>query len=98
MNRVEADRWTSAVLDEIFVALAASQTLQECLVFKGARVLNILLGSRRQSLDIDSNLIPQFVQRLPDRARNKISCNRRWFRPSTSTSSSKIRCAANCRA
>ncbi|HEV3257493.1 MAG TPA: nucleotidyl transferase AbiEii/AbiGii toxin family protein [Gemmataceae bacterium] len=67
MNRANAERWKSQVLDEIFVALAASEELDECLVFKGARVLNARLGGGRQSLDLDSNLAAPFVQKYPDR-------------------------------
>jgi hypothetical protein len=55
------------VLDELFVALAAADPLDECLVFKGARVLNALLGGGRQSLDLDSNLAAPFVEKYPDR-------------------------------
>ena len=44
MNQKDAERWKSQVLDEIFVALAASEQLDEALVFKGARVLNVRLG------------------------------------------------------
>ena len=37
------------VLNEIFLAIIASQPLREALVFKGARILNLLLGESRQS-------------------------------------------------
>jgi Nucleotidyl transferase AbiEii toxin, Type IV TA system len=67
MNRNDADRWKSEVLDEIFAALAADNQIQECLVFKGARVLNARLGGGRQSLDLDSNLMKEFVERHPNR-------------------------------
>src|SRR5271154_5971806 len=56
MNPNDFDRWKSEVLDEIFAALAADDEIEECLVFKGARVLNARLGGGRQSLDLDSNL------------------------------------------
>src|SRR5262249_15099391 len=72
MNPTEADRWKSEVLDEIFVALAASKPLDECLVFKEARVLNVRLGGRRQSLDLDSNLAQAGVQRYPDREAQRL--------------------------
>lgn len=55
------------MLDEIFVALAASKQLDEVLVFKGARVLNVRLGFGRQSLDLDTNLTASFVQNYPCR-------------------------------
>lgn len=67
MNRADSERWQSQVLDEIFEALAAVEQLQECLVFKGARVLNVRLGHGRQSLDLDSNLAAPFVKKYPDR-------------------------------
>jgi hypothetical protein len=67
MNQADAERWKSHVLDEVFVALAASEQLDECLVFKGARVLNVRLGGGRQSLDLDSNLAASFAEKYPDR-------------------------------
>ena len=72
MNQKDGERWKSQVLDEIFVALAASEQLDEALVFKGARVLNIRLGIGRQSLDLDSNLTAPFVQRYPDREAQRV--------------------------
>ena len=71
MNRSDADRWKSDVLDEIFAALAADREIEECLVFKGARVLNTLLRGGRQSLDLDSNLMKDFVDRHPDREQQR---------------------------
>lgn len=67
MNPNDSNRWKSQVLDEIFIALAASKQLNGVLVFKGARVLNMRLAGGRQSLDLDSNLATQFVQQYPDR-------------------------------
>ena len=67
MNQKDGERWKSQVLDEIFIALAASEQLDETLVFKGARVLNVHLGIGRQSLDLDSSLASLFVQKYPDR-------------------------------
>jgi hypothetical protein len=67
MNQNDRELWKSRVLDEIFAALAASKPLDEALVYKGARVLNVRLGNGRQSLDLDSNLAVAFVQRYPDR-------------------------------
>jgi Nucleotidyl transferase AbiEii toxin, Type IV TA system len=65
MNPVDAERWKSEVLDEVFVAVAAAGELDECFIFKGARVLNVRIGFGRQSLDLDSNLSPSFVSRFP---------------------------------
>jgi hypothetical protein len=67
MNQNDRELWKSRVLDEIFAALAASKPLDEALVYKGARVLNVRLGDGRQSLDLDSNLTVAFVQRYPGR-------------------------------
>jgi hypothetical protein len=72
MNQKDGERWKSQVLDEIFVALAASEQLDEALVFKGARVLNLRLGIGRQSLDLDSNLAAPFVRRYPDREAQRV--------------------------
>ena len=67
MNQKDNEHWKSQVLDEVFIALAASKTLDGILVFKGARVLNKLLGGGRQSLDLDSNLAEAFAKSHPDR-------------------------------
>jgi hypothetical protein len=67
MNQNDREHWKSQVLDEVFIALAASKQLEEALVFKGARVLNVRLGNGRQSLDLDSNLAAPFIQKYPDR-------------------------------
>ena len=71
VNQIDADRCRSEVLDEIFIALAADSEIEECLVFKGARVLNARLGGGRQSLDLDSNLMKSFVDQHPDREYQK---------------------------
>lgn len=64
MNAEDQDRWKSETLDEVFAAFAASEELRANLVFKGARVLHRRLPTvRRQSLDIDSNLAPSFLER-----------------------------------
>ena len=68
MDKSDQDRWTSELLDEVFVAFAHHTGLSQCLVFKGARVLARRLPSAaRQSLDIDSNLTEEFVRAHPDR-------------------------------
>ncbi|GMQ92086.1 MAG: hypothetical protein BMS9Abin11_1404 [Gammaproteobacteria bacterium] len=67
MDQTTANKWKSEVLDVIFEALAESNQLVDCLVFKGARVLNKRLDSfARQSLDIDANLLSGFVEENPD--------------------------------
>jgi hypothetical protein len=72
MNQVDAEHWKSQVLDELFIALAASEQLDECLIFKGARVLNARLGGGRQSLDLDTNLAAPFVTKCPDREQQRL--------------------------
>lgn len=67
MNRTDADRWVTEILDEVFTALVAANAISSCLIFKGARVLNARLGGGRHSLDLDSNLKDEFVAQHPDR-------------------------------
>jgi hypothetical protein len=67
MNPTDADHWKSEVLDEIFIALAASNEIDQALVFKGARVLSLRLGAGRQSLDLDANLTQDWDRQHPDR-------------------------------
>jgi hypothetical protein len=51
------DKWKSETLDQVFNALALSAELSERLVYKGARVLRLLLNEvTRASLDIDASL------------------------------------------
>jgi hypothetical protein len=76
MNQKDSEHWKSQVLDEIFVALAASAPLDEALVFKGARALNARLGGGRQSLDLDSNLAAPFVEKYPDRKAQQVFLER----------------------
>ena len=56
MNPTDADHWKSEVLDEIFIALAASNEIDQALVFKGARVLSLRLGGRPSVPGLDANL------------------------------------------
>lgn len=68
MNIDQATQWKNDVLDEVFAALAASNTLTARFIYKGARVLNRRLGTNdRQSLDIDINLTTAFQAEYPDR-------------------------------
>jgi len=80
MNSLDRERWKSQVLDEIFVAIASSETLSRILVFKGARVLNLQLKTARQSLDIDSNLTRDFVRCHPDRLEQRAILEREFDR------------------
>ena len=73
MNPKDSERWKSQVLDEIFIALAASEPLDQALIYKGARVLNVHLPETgRQSLDLDANLAGPFVQAFPDREAQRV--------------------------
>lgn len=67
MRSDEAESWKVQLLDEIFLALSEHPPLRHILVFKGARILDVWLrGTRRRSLDIDSNLLDCFVASTPD--------------------------------
>jgi len=66
LDQEAANKWKNNALDMIFEALAESDRLVDCIVFKGARVLNKRLDSfPRQSLDIDANLLAEFVEENP---------------------------------
>jgi hypothetical protein len=66
MNRESRDHWINEILNEVFLAVIASEPLRNALIFKGARILNLHLGDSRQSLDIDSNMAPELVASTPD--------------------------------
>ena len=66
MNENNANQWKKEVLGHVFVALAAAQELKNLLIYKGALILNIHLGTERMSLDIDSNLAEDFIQAYPE--------------------------------
>ncbi len=58
MRPADRNRWKNEALDAVFEALVSSSDLSEVLIFKGARVLGLLLNScQRQSLDIDANRV-----------------------------------------
>lgn len=57
MNPSEREKWLARHLAIVLEALAGSAELASALVFKGAWILNRLLGdSTRQSFDLDSNM------------------------------------------
>lgn len=58
-------QWINEVLNEVFLAVIASEPLRKALIFKGARILNLHLGDSRESLDIDSNVAPELVASFP---------------------------------
>lgn len=66
MNKVQSERWKNQLVGEVFKAMVAHEALKNALIFKGARILNIHLGTERQSLDIDSNFLAEFVNKHPD--------------------------------
>lgn len=67
LDNQSANQWKSEVLEIVFEALANSDKLVDCIVFKGARILSKRLNSfNRQSLDIDANLLLNFVSEHPE--------------------------------
>ena len=69
MDPTAREQWQSEVLDTILESFAASEPLASCLIFKGARVLSRRLEvSRRESLDIDTNLDRRFADAHPERS------------------------------
>ena len=67
MNKTQQNEWKNRLLDEVLIAFAAHAGLRDVLIFKGARILNRLLGDAgRQSLDLDSNLTIEFTHGLED--------------------------------
>lgn len=56
--------WKDSVLQEILQAIARDPELRRVIIFKGARILNLHLGTTRQSLDIDSNLDTDFHESM----------------------------------
>jgi len=67
MDSARQTEWKDELLGEILKAVSAHPPLKPALVFKGARILNLHLGSQRQSLDIDANLPFEFQREIPDR-------------------------------
>jgi hypothetical protein len=67
MNPSQHNQWKDAILAEILRAISNHAPLKNALVFKGARILSLHLGSGRQSLDIDANLQMEFQRQKPDR-------------------------------
>ena len=67
MNPGDANKWKADVLEHILLALASSKELKNVLVYKGALILNKRLGTERMSLDIDSNLVQDFVLAFPEK-------------------------------
>lgn len=75
MKPDERNEWSDHCLQEILQAVGSDAELKDALVFKGARILNLHLGTHRQSLDIDSSLDVGFHDSMPDR-----DAQADWFR------------------
>jgi hypothetical protein len=67
MNPTQHIQWKDAMLAEILRAISSHAALKSALIFKGARILSLHLGTSRQSLDIDANLQMEFQRQNPDR-------------------------------
>ena len=80
MNPFQHNQWKDAILAEILRAISRHESLKNVLVFKGARILSIHLGSGRKSLDIDANLPMEFQREEIDHAQQA-----KWFQTQLST-------------
>lgn len=68
MNEDAQRAWKNNALDVVFRAMAESASLRGYLIFKGGRILHLLLPSMpRQSYDLDAALTSSFVTAFPDR-------------------------------
>lgn len=80
MNPAQRDAWQRDALDMAFRALAESEQLSTHLVYKGARILALRLGStHRASYDLDANLQLKFAATYPERA-DQIAHLETWIR------------------
>ena len=75
MNKQQQNNWSDGVLREVLRGIVGDRTLQDVLIFKGARILNLHLQTQRQSLDIDANITLEFQQQKPDQKEQV-----EWFR------------------
>jgi hypothetical protein len=80
MNPAQQNSWQDAILTEILRAISNHELLKQALVFKGARILSLHLGSGRKSLDIDANLQMEFQAQKPDREQQAA-----WFETQLTT-------------
>ncbi len=67
MNSEDANKWKASVLKTILFAMASAKDLDEVLIYKGAIILDLLLRTKRMSLDLDSNLAQDFTIKFPER-------------------------------
>lgn len=67
MDQTQQNLWRDEALQEVLLAIAKQDELRSALIFKGARILNLHLGTHRQSLDIDTSLDFAFSKNMPNR-------------------------------
>lgn len=67
MNTSQQNQWKDTILTEILCAISRHAPLNKALIFKGARILSLHLGTGRKSLDIDANLLGVFQSQMPER-------------------------------
>lgn len=71
MNEAKQKQWKFDTLNHILIALSRNENIRNCLIFKGAIILNRLLETTRMSLDLDSNLDAEFTCRFPKKKDQK---------------------------
>lgn len=67
MNSRQHEDWKFESLRHLLLSIAESEILKNCMIFKGAFILNYYLPTQRISLDIDSNLDSDFLKKYPSR-------------------------------
>jgi len=65
MNQSQQENWQFEAISQILIAMAENKSIQNILVFKGALILYKRLQSPRKSLDIDSNMVTNFIKKYP---------------------------------
>ena len=71
MNEAQQKQWKDETINHILIALSRNENIRNCLIFKGAIILNLLLNTTRLSLDLDSNLDIEFAHKFPKRKDQK---------------------------
>lgn len=71
MNEAQQKQWKNEAINRILIALSRNENIRNCLIFKGAIILNLLLNTTRLSLDLDSNLDIKFAHKFPKRKDQK---------------------------
>lgn len=71
MNEAQQKQWKFVVINHVLIALSRNENIRNCLIFKGAIILNHLIETTRVSLDLDSNLDVEFTYRFPKRKDQK---------------------------